>query len=607
MKNYNRYLILSLVLCLITVIMCAYWPLRDNDLVSYDDEKYLTENVYVKNGLTMDGIKWAFVAFYHSNWIPLTWISYMIDTELYDGVNPRGVHMTNLLLHVLSTVLLFYLLTYMTKSPKAAGMVSALFAIHPLNVESVAWAAERKSVLSMLFWFLTMLAYCYYVARPSIRRYLTVMLSLALGLLSKPLLVTLPVVLLLMDYWPLNRLGEGTSVKEWRGQLLRLSFEKVPLLVLSVLSSIMVIAAQKRAESIFPLSVTPLKFRILSAVLSYANYIEKTLWPSDLAVFYPYVEINMSWLQWLRVLSIAGMTVFAFMQRHKRPSILVGWLWYLITMLPMIQIIQVSIAPMADRYAYAPTLGIFILITWSVAEAASKASRLFRSSLVVVSTMIILSLSVLTFRQVQYWRDSGTLFKHALEVTKNNYVAYNNYGTYLLNTGRVQEAIDQFSEGLKIMPDYPLLNYNMWGVLLSQGRYEEASRYFLKATSFMTKGGNPYFYKMLSQSFMKQMLYDEALKYAQKALDSQPTDVEALQYASQALSALGRYEEALPYFSRSIKVNPDNWQLHYNKGLALKKLGKYDEALVCFRQALSLNPSSETIKNVIHSISNSKE
>ncbi|MBF0537746.1 MAG: tetratricopeptide repeat protein [Nitrospirae bacterium] len=601
-EDKTRYLTLLIALCLITIIMSAYWPLRNNDFVSYDDEKYLKESVYVQNGLTRQGMTWAITTLYNSNWHPLTWLSYMLDTELYGGVNPRGIHMTNLLLHMIDTIVLFYLLIYMTKNAVAqpplslaqpplplvqphlvvAGMVATLFALHPLNVESVAWASERKSVLSTLFWFLTMLAYCSYVERPSVKRYMTVMSSLALGLMSKPMLVTLPAVLLLIDYWPLRRIEGG----EHPGQrLLQLSLEKLPLFVLSLLSSIVTIVAQRKAETIFPFSVTPLGFRFLSAVQSYASYVEKTLWPMKLAAFYPYVELSMSWELWLRVVFVVGVSVAAIVLRGKRPYLLVGWLWYLITLLPVIQIIQVSMAPMADRYAYVPVIGIFIIIACYVSDVSSRLS-LRKVGLILIGVLVISSLSVLTYRQVQYWKDSGALFGHALEVTRNNYVAHNNYGTYLLKAGRVDEAIDQFSRGLKIMPDYPLLNFNMWAALTLQGRYGEASRYFLlKATPFLTKGGNPYFYKMISLSFMRQKNYDEAIRYAQKALLNQPRDVDALQYIALSLTATGKYEEALTYFCQGLQIEPDNWQLHYNKGLALKRLGRLKEAIESLNEA----------------------
>ncbi|KJU86654.1 Tetratricopeptide TPR_2 repeat protein [Candidatus Magnetobacterium bavaricum] len=584
-EDKTRYLNLLIVFCLMTLIMIAYRPLGDNGLVSYDDEKYLTESVYVKSGLTTEGMTWAFTTLYLSNWHPLTWLSYMLDTEVYGGVNPQGVHMTNLLLHAINTVVLFYLFIYMlrgvvTRPVVVAVVVAALFAVHPLNVESVAWASERKSVLSTLFWLLTMLAYCRYVERPSLRRYVLVKLSLVLGLMSKPMLVTLPVVLLLADYWPLQR---SSGERFWR-RLWRLSLEKVPLFALSILSASVTIIAQSKAETIVPLSVTSLGFRLLSAMQSYASYVEKTFWPTKLAAFYPYVEISLSWDLWLQLALFVGVSVTVVMFRHRRPYLLVGWLWYIVTLLPVIQIVQVSLAPIADRYAYVPTIGIFVMIACLVAEVSSWSSQR-TVAIALVSVVVIASLSVTTHRQVQHWRHSGALFKHALEVTTNNYVAHNNYGTHLLKAGRVDEAMEQFSLGLKIVPDYPLLNFNMWSTLLSQGRYEEASKYFLKATPFLTKGGNPYFYKMLSLSFMRRQNYAEAIKYAQKALVSNPRDVDALQYIALSLVSMGRYGEALSYFSQGIGIDPNNWQLHYNKGLALKKLGRHKEAIESLAEA----------------------
>ncbi|MBF0609276.1 MAG: hypothetical protein HQL61_17200 [Magnetococcales bacterium] len=501
----NRPIILVGVLLLLT--LAAYWPLQYNDFINFDDDKYLTENPIIQSGLTVDNVLWSLRTFYFGNWHPLTWMSYLADITVF-GLRPEAIHLVNLLLHLANTALLFAFLNATTRMPWQSAMVAALFALHPLNVESVAWASERKSVLSTLFWMLTMLCYNHYTRHPGTWRYLSVVLCLALGLMAKPMLVTLPFVLLLLDYWPLRR---GLHV-----------LEKLPLLLLSLLSSVMTILAQHKAEALVSLSVSPLKERIFAAVVSYTDYIGKLLLPIDMAVIYPPSEGYPLWHVGLALGIIAALTTLCVIRRKTDPHLLVGWLWFLGSLVPVLQVVQVGSAPMADRYVYIPAVGLFIAVAYR------PVARWWHGILVVV----VIVLSVLTFRQVRCWRDSETVFRHALDVTVNNYVAHDNYGVYLLKHGRAAQAVEHFSAGLRHKPDSLLINSNMWSALVVLGRFDEAEQYFYKAMPLWNKLADRNIYGMLTVFLMQKKKNDEAFIHFVQAIRQTPDDVQlCLQWA----------------------------------------------------------------------------
>ncbi|MBF0343467.1 MAG: glycosyltransferase family 39 protein [Nitrospirae bacterium] len=498
------------ILVLLTLI--AYWPLQYNDFINFDDEKYLTENPFIQSGLTINNVIWSFKTFYFGNWHPLTWMSYLADITLF-GLRPQAIHLVNLLLHLANTVLLFVFLNRATKMPWPSVFVAALFALHPLNVESVAWASERKSVLSTFFGMLTMLCYIRYAARPTLWRYLAVMSSLALGLMSKPMLVTLPFVLLLLDYWPLGR----------RPRVL----EKLPLFLLSILSSVMTILAQHKEEALVPLSVSPLKERIFGAVISYAAYMQKLFLPVKLAVIYPPSDGNPLWQAGLALVLIVALTALFVRMRKVSPYLLVGWLWFLGSLIPVLQIIQVGSAPIADRYVYIPAVGLFIVIAYTLGPLKWR-NYFF---------LIALVFAVLTFRQVQFWQNSETIFRHALDVTRNNYVAHDNYGVVLLKTGRALEAIDHFSIGLRHKPDSLLIISNMWSALVVVGRYDEAEQYFYKAMPLWVKFGDRKTYGMLTLFLLNKKKDEEAFLRYIKATQETPNNVElCLAWASKTMA-----------------------------------------------------------------------
>jgi tetratricopeptide (TPR) repeat protein len=471
MKQYsNKLYVISICAVLALATIIAYEPMRYNNFVGLDDPAYVTDNPHVKGGITREAVIWAFTTPYSGNWHSLTWLSHMLDCEFF-GLNPTGHHFTSLLLHVVNALLLFLVFNRMTGNMWPSAFVAALFALHPLHVESVAWAAERKDVLSGFFWMLAMIAYVRYAERPSIRRYVLVVLAFCLGLLSKPMIVTLPFVLLLLDYWPLGRLQWGNRSAR------RLIREKIPLFVLAAVSSVITFIVQQKAGAMameLPEKL-PLNFRISNALVSYISYISKMIYPSRLAVFYP---LNMIPLWWTTIcfVMLAAISTFIIVS-HKR-YLMTGWFWYLGTLVPVIGLVQVGSQALADRYTYLPLIGIFIMVAWGAAEIGTKWH--FRRFWLGTSMGLVLAvLLICTRTQVRYWQDNLTLYGHAAEVTKNNFRMHTLYGNaLLLQRGEIDEARTQFNKALRINPLYSRANKGLGKVFLAQGDFDEAIRCF---------------------------------------------------------------------------------------------------------------------------------
>jgi hypothetical protein len=464
MSRYRRDILVSLVLVAATVAI--YWPVRDNGFVNFDDNIYITQNRGVHSGLSTEGLLWAFTTTAASNWHPLTWLSLQLDYQL-SGLDPRGFHRTNVLLHVANTLLLFGLLRRMTGALWRSALVAALFAWHPLHVESVAWASERKDVLSTLFWMLTLWGYLLYVSQPAAWRYLVVVLAFALGLLAKPMLVTLPCVLMLLDYWPLRRfLAQACAdpdVPHSRPpavSLGRLVAEKVPLLALAAASCAVTIYVQQRGGALGTLKHFPLPVRAGSAVVAYTGYIIKMVWPLHLAPFYPHPrQTPPVWQVATAGLLLIGVTAAALWQGRRRPYLLVGWLWYLGTLVPVLGLVQVGLQAMADRYTYVPLTGLFLIVSWGLGELAARSSEWARASWLVAS-LALAACMILSVNQVRRWHDSQTLWEHALRVTTGNYMAHTNLAAELQHDpARLSEAMDHYNQALTANPRfYPALN-----------------------------------------------------------------------------------------------------------------------------------------------------
>ena len=483
----NKILIIYTFLTVVTFL--AFWQVNHCDFVSFDDDQYITENSHIQDGLTLDGITWAFTASHAANWHPLTWISHMLDIQLF-GLHPRGHHVMNLLFHLANTALLFFVLHRMTKALWQSAFVAALFALHPLHVESVAWVAERKDVLSTFFWMLTLCAYSSYAERRSLRRYLLVLACFALGLMAKPMLVTLPFVLLLLDYWPLGRFepGEpairttpgiatlpdkrkGTSGKKKtvlkeaaktkqvpdanyrRTVLLALLREKIPLFVLALFSSVVTYLVQQTWGAVQSTEHFPLSSRIGNAFVSYSAYIGRMIWPHNLAVFYPYQKLLPSWQVLGAVLCFIAVTVLAIRAAKRHRSVIVGWLWYVGTLVPVIGLVQVGEQARADRYTYIPLIGLFIMVAWGI-PALLGTWRYGKKVLVPLAAAVLFCFFSLTMLQVRYWQSSFTLFGHALNVTDNNHVAYYSRGTAYAALGNYEQALKDYDRAIGIEPNY---------------------------------------------------------------------------------------------------------------------------------------------------------
>ncbi|MBF0344956.1 MAG: glycosyltransferase family 39 protein [Nitrospirae bacterium] len=600
----GRYLHLIIVVILTLSTMSVYHQLRNNDFVSYDDYKYVTENPNIARGFTVDGVKWAFKTTYFSNWHPVTWLSHMLDIQLY-GMHPRGHHVTSVIIHMLNTLLLYLFLSRTTAKVWQSAFVASLFALHPLAVESVAWVSERKNLLVTFFWLTAMTAYVSYVRSPNAAKYLAVLTLFALGIMSKPMIVTFPFTLLLLDYWPLGRLSSVENgiykFKIDRSRLTALIIEKIPFFVLTIASSVITVFVQRKGGAMVSIKSLSIASRMLNVIISYAGYIRKMLWPTDLAAFYPYLKDHSIWEIIISVLVLLIVTIFALWRIRHNPYILMGWCWFLGTLVPVIQIVQVGVAPMADRYTYVPIIGLFIIIAWGIADLSGK-WRSLRTVFTASSVVVLMTFTMYTWRQTEYWRDSFALYEHAIHVTKYNYVAHNNYGQALMKAGLVDEAITHFAEGLKVMPFSEEINYNMWLALSRKGKSAEAQQYLLKSAALWFGGDKATLYKQIAIDLLNQKNYKESIDYFLRSALINNKDADLFRDLGFALSALKRYDQALASLDKSISLDATKWQPYYNKGLVLKELSQYGEAEAQFTKALTLNPNSELVSTALDNL-----
>jgi tetratricopeptide (TPR) repeat protein len=590
MKPYRLDLIICLILILATV--AVFWQLPTHDFVSLDDNIYVYENRHVQKGLTREGFFWAFTTFRAGNWHPLTWLSHMLDCQ-FSGLNPGRHHLTNLLFHIANSLLLFLVLRRMTGARWRSVFVAALFGLHPFHVESVAWIAERKDVLSTFFWFLTMWSYTFYTERTTAHRYLMTLLFFALGLLAKPMLVTLPFVLLLMDYWPLHRVETFRSTNNHEARqfsALRLIWEKVPFFALAAASSIVTMIAQKSGGAMSTLPTIPIKVRIANAFVSYIKYMVKMIWPSDLAVLYPYPETSSAWQAAGAGLLLICISASLIRASRRRPYLGVGWLWFLGTLVPVIGLIQVGAQAMADRYTYVPLIGLFILVTWGGYDMARR-WRYSRTVLNVAAVLSLLGVMFCTMSQVRYWKNSLTLFTHTLSITSNNWLVWNNLGVALAEKGRVEDAIRHYSEALRIWPDYAVVHLNLGKVLAEQEKFDEAIIHYRAALRI-----DPNFAKAhnhLGIVMTKQGKMEEAIDHYSKALRLKPDNAEVHNNLGILLDALGRMEEAIRHFSEALHIDSDYAKAHFNLAGALLHQKRVEEAVVHLYKAVRSNPDYE--------------
>ncbi|PJB30514.1 hypothetical protein CO110_00150 [Candidatus Desantisbacteria bacterium CG_4_9_14_3_um_filter_40_11] len=548
-RKYRAVFWTCLLLSIVT--LSAYWPVLHCEFVIYDDASYVTGNPHVQSGLTWDSLRWAFTAKDCHNWHPLTWISHMLDCDLY-GLNPAGHHATNLLLHILNTLLIFLLLRRMTGTHWRSAFVAALFALHPLHVESVAWVAERKDVLSTFFWALTIWTYVRYTEKPRVVRYLLVVLLFALGLMAKPMIVTLPLLLLLLDFWPLRRIpltvrfwGREIRIAEEVGRLgnsppswKQLVAEKLPLLALSLVSSALTLSAQ--SDLVGSLRC-PFKYRLANAVITYLSYMKKMIWPTKLVVLYPFpISIKLSTLVMSAIL-LGYLTIQAIRQAKTRPYLFTGWFWYIVTLLPVIGLVQVGFQSMADRYTYVPIVGLFIIIAWGTYDLAAR-WQLGPAIMSSLAVLVAAACIMVSYTQAGYWENSVTLFEHTLRCTTDNFIIENNLGVAFFEQGKFEAARQHFAEATKINPNDTEAQFSLANTLLKQNKLTEAYEHLMIVLQQAPNHWRAH--SMLGLVLVKQGKPEEALGHFSEAVRIKPTNLKLRSQLEMALDQVGRSKEA---------------------------------------------------------------
>ena len=514
----------------------VYSQVRNYPFISFDDNQGLLGNPQVRYGFTWSGIAWAFTSAFASNWFPVTWLSHMLDFQLF-GADAGWHHLTNVLIHAVGTVLLLALMRRMTGRLWESAFVAFVFALHPLHVESVAWVSERKDVLFAFFWFLTTWLYLDFLDRRTLGKYLLMVAAFCLGLMSKQMIVTLPFTLLLLDAWPLKRTG-------WKTLLL----EKVPLVALSMAASGIAFLAQKRGGAVQSLDVIPLASRAANAGVSYALYLANFVWPVNLAFFYPYPTRTAGWEVSLAVLAIAAVSALVLLAYRTRPYLAVGWFWYLGTLAPVIGLIQVGHQARADRYTYIPLIGISIMAAWAGAE-------LNKSLVKFLAIAVCVAWTAMTFVQISYWKDSATLYTHAIAVTDRNYLAHLNLGVDLAAQGDYQKALHELYTSIEQNPDQAHARNSLGGVLYNVGRKDEAIEQFVEAIRLEPQDAEPH--SNLGNALVDAGKPDDAIRELNTALRLNPGMANAYFGLGRALVAEKRTQEAIPCFSEALRINPN--------------------------------------------------
>jgi tetratricopeptide (TPR) repeat protein/branched-subunit amino acid transport protein AzlD len=557
----KKKFIIYIALTVITLVV--YWHVHGYDFINYDDPVYVTENGIVKSGITLDGFRWAFSTKLFGLWNPLVWLSFMLDYQLY-GLNAGGYHVTNLILHILSTLLLFWLFCRMTGAVWKSAFVAALFALHPLHVESVAWISERKDVLSAFFWMLTLCLYVFYTEKPAIKRYLLVLFSFILALLSKPMVVTLPVIMILLDYWPLGRFdSKKENLFLWQLK------EKLPFFVLS---AVMVIATlyTPNEQEIFTKGF-PLSSRLANAPVAFITYLTKTFWPYDMAVFYPFpaqIPIwNIAGASLLIIIISAAVIVVA----KRLPYLFVGWLWYVITIVPIIGIIQIGDFAMADRYHYLPSIGIAMMLAWGIPPLI-KSKQVRNRILFPTGILILLIMAFLTWKQCGYWKNSVELFNHALQITKDTALVHNNLGLTFLNEGKIEEAINHFNKAIRIKINYFHAYYNRGLAYTEIGQYQKAIEDFNQTIHL--KPDYAFAYNNRGIAYAELGQYQKAIEDFNSTIRLLPNFAKAYYGRANAYNDLSQHQLAIQDFDKSIHLKPNFIPSYINRGVAYFEQGK---------------------------------
>ncbi|HEV7927840.1 MAG TPA: tetratricopeptide repeat protein [Verrucomicrobiae bacterium] len=567
-------------------VLIVYGPALHCGFVNFDDENYVIDNWHIQHGFNLQSVRWAFTTDAASNWHPLTWLSHTLDCQLY-GLHPAGHHLTSLLLHAANSVLLLLLLNRVTGALWRSAVVAAMFAIHPLRVESVVWISERKDVLSAFFWMLTVGAYVRYAEEFKVQGskfkvfYGLSLLFFALGLMAKPMLVTLPFVLLLLDYWPLRRLEFGPGFS-WRPVV-----EKIPFLVLAVASSVVTFLVQYRTGAVATLSRFSLSVRLENIPVSYMRYLTKTFWPSDLASFYPYAGWPVGEVIGAVAL-LAGITGLALWRARSAPYLAVGWFWFLGMLVPAIGLVQVGGQSLADRYSYLPCIGLWIMVSWGVFDLASRRPRL-REAMTTAAALVVIVFALLAWRQTGVYQDSGTLWQATLRSYPNCLMAHNLLSRWYIEKGEWDQALEQCQEARAILPHDPTVHDDLSRILLHQGKVDDAIAEALQSIQAQPQSEDNR--QTLARAYLEKGDFAAAAASCREAIRIQPAAPEAWCNLGFALLQQGQIAEATAAYQRALELNPDAALAHNDLGNIFLRQRRTDEAMAQFQRAVELNPS----------------
>jgi tetratricopeptide (TPR) repeat protein len=616
LKNKSRS---EFIICLllVAIILAAYWQLPTHDFLNLDDNGYITKNAHVKEGVIWENIAWAFNFVKFAYWHPITWIFHMFFYQLF-GMNPAMHHLMNLFLHIANSLLLYFVFKRMTGANWESAFIAALFAIHPINVESVAWISELKNVLSTFFWILSMLLYARYAKRPGFYRYLITVFVFIVGLMAKPMLVTLPFVLLLLDYWPLNRFkfsqskhvpndsNQSTLYEFQFSQNLRLILEKVPFLFLSAVCLYLSSLSMQRPGVLISTALVPIKLRIANALISYVAYIKKMFWPHHLGVFYPFPKTIPLWQVAGAGLFLIFITFWVIRWIGKKPYLAVGWLWYIGTLIPVIGLVQAGLWPAtADRFAYLPLIGLFIIIAWGIPDLMGgwHYKKLIIASIAMV---LILNFTVATRLQNRYWTNNISLYKHALAVTDNNAIAHQKLGEALSSKGKTVEAAKHYNKALQINSCLIGANLNLGLILKEEGKFDKAIERFSKVIRIRPDYADAYY--EIAATMEKQGNIDGAVKYYLEALRLKPEAARIHNNLGIALAYQNKEKEAIFHFSEALRIDSNYAVAHYNLGKIYINQQDFDRAIFQFKKSLQLNPNmAEALYNLSMILASHKE
>jgi len=590
---------LLIALVLVALTLAVYWPVQDHSFLNYDDPVYVTQNAHIKEGLDWERVKWAFTTMECGFYQPLTWLTYLMDFELY-RLNAGGYHWTNLIFHIANTILLFWVLALMTGRVARSGFVAVLFALHPLHVESVAWIAERKDVLSGFFWFLTMGAYFYYTRKPGLLRYMLVLAVFVLGLMSKPMAITLPLVLLLLDFWPLQRFRgikafkcgdpipcqlQLTWYQRWG---IPLFIEKIPMILISLCFVFIAFITVQKVDALPTIREFPLDQRLGNVLIAYGAYMRKMFVPWDLYIPYLHPVTVDLWMAELSGISLILISLAVYFRNKSNPYLAVGWLWYFGTLIPVIGLVQIGLHSMGDRYTYIPLIGLFIALVWGISDLLGelKYRRIISAT---ISVVIIATMLIFTHIQIGYWKNDITLFQHTVDMTENNIVAHNNLGEALMKAGKVKEAKIEFLEGLRISPlDSTLLN-NCGVALYLDGEKDAAFKQFNMALRISPQYGITY--ENLGMVFLLQGKIDEAISYFKRATQCNPDSYKAWRNMASALMNKGDMQGAIVAYCKTVLLDPMDFASHNDLGFCLARQGQFKKAAFYFEKALEIKPN----------------